>query len=124
MIQSARRQFLKGMSLFAFVTVAGSLFTELAKAAAKIPEKYKLATSADPIPKAMQYTDDAEKSKPAPRADKTALCKTCSLYGKTAKEFTHPTDGKVATCDTFAVDEKTKMFVKAGGWCLAFQKKT
>ena len=118
-----RRLFLKHASLLAFLTMTGSLFAEIARAAVKIPEKYKLATQADQIPKAMQYTDDAAKTNSPTRTDKKAFCSSCALYGVTVKEFKHPTDGKVATCETFAVDEKTKLFVKAGGWCLAYQAK-
>ncbi|MGE3533679.1 MAG: high-potential iron-sulfur protein [Parachlamydiales bacterium] len=81
----------------------------------------QLATTNDPIPKAMQYVEEGAKS--AMRKDKTANCKNCSQYGITHKELTHPKDGKVATCEIFPHD-KTKLFAKAEGWCIGWQKKT
>ncbi|MGE3533666.1 MAG: high-potential iron-sulfur protein [Parachlamydiales bacterium] len=116
-----RRSVLKGLAFLPALSVMGSLIFEIAKAAVEIPKNYYLATTADPLPKGMQYVDDAKKA--ATRRDANATCASCTQYAKTVKEFAHPADGKVATCEVFPKDSY-KMHVKANGWCLAYQKKT
>jgi hypothetical protein len=112
-------------SLMAYATggllVLGSKSLSAAPKDAKIPDDYSLATTEEPLPKAMRYAEVAEKADAAVRVDKKAFCRNCSQYGKTHAEFKHPKDGKVATCELF-VKGTQKSYVKNGGWCLGHQK--
>ena len=119
-MQQNRRTILKAFALLPALPLISSFIGRSSSADTKTPPDYKLVSINDPIPKGLQYNEDA--SKAAARTDKTANCKNCKLYGKTHPEFKHPKDGMVATCDTFDAGNGKKLYVKSTGWCIAHQK--
>jgi hypothetical protein len=119
----SRRNLLRAAGITILVPVFAKIFWPYVNAyGAEIPADYRLADPAkDAVPKSMQYTHDAKKA--AARKDPKAFCRACIQYGKTHAEFAHPKDGKTATCEIFPND-KSRLYVKNGGWCLGFVKKS
>jgi len=122
----SRRQILQFIPVLAAAPVLTralqALSVDSAFAADAVPKDFKIASPDYQIPKTMQYVSDGTKGNPAIRKDKTAFCYNCTQYGVTHKEFTHPKEGKVATCEIF-IEGKDKLFVHNKGWCMAWQKK-
>lgn len=120
-MQSNRRQFfmkalglLSGALTLPLITklMSSEALAESKKDAKK--EAIKVVSENDNVPKSLKYKEVAAKA--PERKDKTTFCHNCEWYKGEVNDKKH---GKVAQCDLFQ-----KGYVKSGGWCLGWAKKT
>lgn len=100
--------FLSGVS--ALVMGFGRAFGQVAAA------KVELVSPGDAHAKAMQYVEDAKKTSPKARVDKTAFCNNCFQYQ--IKSETTQGGKKCGPCNLFP-----GKYVTSEGWCTSWFKR-